>query len=62
MSMPLHPSNKLEEGQYQAVILAVAHKQFAELGSAKIRALCNNNGILFDVKNLLPAKDVDGRL
>jgi UDP-N-acetyl-D-galactosamine dehydrogenase len=56
------PINQLDEGQYEAVILAVAHRQFAEMGSAKIRALCKNNGILFDVKNLLPAQDVDGRL
>ena len=56
------PINELMDGQYEAVILAVAHRQFAEMGSAKIRALCKPDGILFDVKNLLPAEDVDGRL
>jgi UDP-N-acetyl-D-galactosamine dehydrogenase len=56
------PISELIEGQYEAVILAVAHRQFANMGSAKIRALCKPDGILFDVKHLLPASDVDGRL
>ncbi|RDH86439.1 MAG: Vi polysaccharide biosynthesis UDP-N-acetylglucosamine C-6 dehydrogenase TviB [endosymbiont of Seepiophila jonesi] len=52
----------LKEGHYDAVILAVSHKEFAEMGSKKIRALCKPDGVLFDVKNLLPVDDVDGRL
>ncbi|MDJ0807955.1 MAG: Vi polysaccharide biosynthesis UDP-N-acetylglucosamine C-6 dehydrogenase TviB [Gammaproteobacteria bacterium] len=58
----LRPIYKLKEGAYQAVILAVAHRQFAEMGSEKLRALCSENGVLFDVKNVLPASDVDLRL
>lgn len=54
--------NELKQGAYEAVIIAVAHKQFAEMGSAKIRALCRENGILFDVKNILPLTEVDARL
>jgi UDP-N-acetyl-D-galactosamine dehydrogenase len=56
------PIESLLEGHYEAVILAVAHRQFADLGSAGIRALCKPKGVLFDVKNLLPASAVDGRL
>jgi UDP-N-acetyl-D-galactosamine dehydrogenase len=56
------PIEQLIEGRYEAVILAVAHRQFAELGSSRIRALCKPDGILFDVKHLLPADLVDGRL
>jgi UDP-N-acetyl-D-galactosamine dehydrogenase len=56
------PIEQLIEGRYQAVILAVAHRQFADWGSGRIRALCKPDGILFDVKNLLPANLVDGRL
>ena len=56
------PIDQLVEGQYEAVILAVAHRQFGEMGSARIRALCKPKGVLFDVKHLLPAADVDGRL
>jgi UDP-N-acetyl-D-galactosamine dehydrogenase len=52
----------LPEGQYDAVILAVAHRQFAELASTGIRRLCKDRHVLFDVKYLLPADQVDGRL
>jgi UDP-N-acetyl-D-galactosamine dehydrogenase len=58
----LHPIDELKEGTYDAVILAVAHKEFAEMGSEKIRKLCKENGVLFDVKNVLPVSEVDGRL
>ena len=58
----LRPIDALTEGAYDAVILAVAHKEFAEMGSEKIRGLCKENGVLFDVKNILPVSDVDARL
>ena len=53
---------EIRNAQYDVVILAVAHDQFANMGSAKIRALCKPGGILYDVKQVLPATDVDGRL
>jgi UDP-N-acetyl-D-glucosamine/UDP-N-acetyl-D-galactosamine dehydrogenase len=49
-------------GSYDAIILAVAHQQFRELGAERIHALGRSNHVLFDVKYLLPAADVDGRL
>ena len=49
-------------GQYDAVIVAVAHSQFRETGAAGIRAYCKPDGVLYDVKYLLPATEVDGRL
>jgi UDP-N-acetyl-D-galactosamine dehydrogenase len=49
-------------GQYDAVILAVAHKEFRELGAAAIRALGKPSSVLFDIKSVLPADSVDGRL
>ena len=58
----LRPIPELEEGIYDAVILAVAHREFAAMGGKKIRALCKENGVLFDVKHVLPVADVDGRL
>jgi UDP-N-acetyl-D-galactosamine dehydrogenase len=47
---------------YDAVVLAVAHRQFIELGAAGIRALCKPEAVLFDVKSMLPRDAVDGRL
>jgi UDP-N-acetyl-D-galactosamine dehydrogenase len=49
-------------GTYHAVILAVAHRQFAEMGVERIRALCKADSVLYDVKHLLPKDQVDGRL
>jgi len=53
---------ELIENTYDVVILAVAHKQFFEMGAEKIRALGKENSILYDVKYMLPANKVDGRL
>ena len=58
----LIPISKLENGRYDAVILAVAHKQFREMGVDKIRALGKKDCVLYDVKSLLPKDKVDGRL
>ena len=50
------------EGSYDAVILAVAHRQFRDLGGEAIRALGKPTSVLYDVKSLLPAGTADGRL
>ena len=51
-----------EAGVYDAVVIAVAHDAFAERGASGLRGLCKPGGILYDVKCLLPADAVDGRL
>jgi UDP-N-acetyl-D-galactosamine dehydrogenase len=56
------PITSLQPGGYDAVILAVAHRQFRDLGTARIRALGKPDHILFDVKGLLPRNEVDDRL
>lgn len=53
---------ELKNGHYDAVILAVAHHQFKEMGTNAIRALGKENSTLFDVKYLLPKEAVDGTL
>ena len=53
---------KPKPGSYDAIILAVAHRQFRELGADGIRELGKPNSVLFDVKYILPASTVDGRL
>lgn len=47
---------------YDAVVLAVAHRQFQEMGASRIRRFCRSPSVIYDVKNVLPAADVDGRL
>ena len=51
-----------EPGTYDAIIVAVGHQQFRDMGVERIRALGTPNAVLFDVKYLFPAHDVDGRL
>jgi UDP-N-acetyl-D-galactosamine dehydrogenase len=56
------PIAALQPGAYDAVILAVAHRQFLDMGTAQIRALGKPGAVLFDVKALLPRDEVDDRL
>jgi UDP-N-acetyl-D-glucosamine/UDP-N-acetyl-D-galactosamine dehydrogenase len=48
--------------QYDAIVLAVGHREFKELGEAGIKALGKPGAVLFDVKSLLPLGAADGRL
>jgi len=54
--------NEPEQNSYDAIILAVPHKQFKALGAKSIRSYGKPVHILYDVKYLLPAQDSDGRL
>ena len=56
------PIVDLAQNAYDAVILAVSHQQFKAMGLEKIRALCKSNHVIYDVKYLFDADQVDGRL
>ena len=47
---------------YDAIILAVKHEQFIQMGAKAIRALGKEKHVLYDIKYLLSADKVDGRL
>tara|TARA_R110001606_G_scaffold399310_1_gene584785 strand:+ start:112981 stop:114255 length:1275 start_codon:yes stop_codon:yes gene_type:complete len=47
---------------YDAIIIGVAHDQFKAMGIDAIRQLGKSNVIIYDVKYLFPADQVDGRL
>lgn len=49
----------LPNKQYDAVVLSVAHKEFA---SVSIPSIIKNKSVVFDVKAVLPKNLVDGRL
>ncbi len=51
-----------QPGSYDAVILAVAHREFVQWGVERIRAFGRPGSVLFDVKQVLPRDAVDGRL
>ena len=58
----IKPISNLQNGHYDAVILAVGHQQFQILGAEGIRKLGKSDSVLFDVKGLLPRNSVDDRL
>lgn len=58
----VRPIDAPQEGIYDAIIVAVAHRQFAEWGEQRIRALGKPGAVVFDVKAMLPQESVDGRL
>ncbi|HET7306551.1 MAG TPA: Vi polysaccharide biosynthesis UDP-N-acetylglucosamine C-6 dehydrogenase TviB [Gammaproteobacteria bacterium] len=54
---------QLTDGKYDAMVLAVSHRQFAEMTPDAIRALGKpGKNVLFDVKAMLPRDAVDDRL
>ncbi|MDP2828261.1 MAG: Vi polysaccharide biosynthesis UDP-N-acetylglucosamine C-6 dehydrogenase TviB [Sulfuricellaceae bacterium] len=53
---------KPQANTYDAIILAVAHPEFLQLGAAGIHAFGKNEHVLYDVKSLLGKGNADGRL
>ena len=47
---------------YDAIILAVSHNQFKDLGAKQLRQYGKKNHVLYDVKYILNFSEVDGRL
>jgi UDP-N-acetyl-D-galactosamine dehydrogenase len=52
----------LRRGRYDAVVIAVSHNEFKEMGVRGIRALCRPRHVIYDIKHVLPAAQTDGRL
>ncbi|WP_280518237.1 nucleotide sugar dehydrogenase [Pseudoxanthomonas helianthi] len=48
-----------EAGSYDAIVLAVSHREFVQLGADGIRRLGKPGAVLFDVKRALPRAAVD---
>jgi UDP-N-acetyl-D-galactosamine dehydrogenase len=60
--MGFAPVEKLPAASYDAIIIAVAHDHFKEMGIHAIRALGKPGAVIFDIKYLFPAELVDSRL
>ena len=52
-------TNTLNDNNFDAVILAVSHKEFLKLD---IKSLVKNGGVVYDVKGFLDRDIIDGRL
>ncbi len=51
-----------ERGSYDAIVVAVAHKEFVALGAKGVRSFGNPNVVIFDIKHVLTKHESDGRL
>ena len=49
-------------GKYDVIIIAVAHDLFKKLSVGQIKDFARSNHVLYDIKYLLDANEVDGRL
>ena len=50
------------KGIYNAIVIAVGHQQFIEMGEHGIKALCQPLAVVYDIKSVLPKGAADGRL
>ena len=58
----LRPVRKVKPGTYDAIVMGVAHQEFRQMGVEKIRALGKKSHVLYDIKYVFKAGEVDGRL
>ncbi len=58
----LKPVKTPRKSGYDAIVMAVAHKEFRDMGLAKVRALAKRDHILYDIKYVFRSHEVDGRL
>jgi UDP-N-acetyl-D-glucosamine/UDP-N-acetyl-D-galactosamine dehydrogenase len=58
----LKVTRTLASRRYDVAVVAVAHKAFKEMGAEGVRKLCKKSHVLYDIKQVFPASQVDGRL
>ncbi len=58
----IRPIRKPAKGRYDAIVVGVGHDQFKEMGVQAIRGFAKRPHVLYDIKYVFDAKEVDGRL
>jgi UDP-N-acetyl-D-galactosamine dehydrogenase len=58
----IRPVRTLSRAKYDVAVIAVAHREFHALGAAAVRKLCRKTHVLYDIKHVFKAGEVDGRL
>jgi len=58
----IEPIASPESGAYDAVVVAVGHREFVELGARGVRALGGDGAVIYDVKGIFGKDEADGRL
>ena len=54
--------NEIQQGYYDAIIVAVAHDQFNAIGSGGVRAFGKQGALVYDLKYIFPKDESDLRL
>jgi UDP-N-acetyl-D-galactosamine dehydrogenase len=55
-------TNALPRGPFDAIVLAVKHDEISRMGEAAMRSLLAPNGLIYDIKGILPAAADHARL
>jgi UDP-N-acetyl-D-glucosamine/UDP-N-acetyl-D-galactosamine dehydrogenase len=58
----VRPIKTLKPKHYDVAVIAVAHREFRDMGAEGVRRLCRKTHVLYDIKHVFRAADVDGRL
>ena len=54
--------NELPDGPFDTLVLAVPHDAIAELGKDRLSGLLAENGLIYDIKGILPPDQSDVRI
>lgn len=58
----IETASELREGEYDAIVLAVAHGEFRNIGVERLRKLGTPQHVIYDLKNVVGIADSDIRL
>jgi UDP-N-acetyl-D-galactosamine dehydrogenase len=58
----VRPVREPKPRHYDAIVMAVAHREFKALGIRKIRKFAKRPSVIYDIKHMFQRTDVDGRL
>ena len=56
------PIRKPKRARYDAIVAAVSHREFREMGIDEVRKFGRRNHVVYDIKYVFPKHEVDGRL
>ena len=51
-----------QKNYYDGLVLAVAHRKFAQISPEELRSYCRQQSVIYDVKHMLPPGAADGSL
>jgi UDP-N-acetyl-D-galactosamine dehydrogenase len=55
-------ASKIPNGPFDAIVLAVRHNEIVDLGVDRLRDMLSADGVLYDLKQVLPIEASDARI